>query len=428
MLLPKTPYISSPSSMVLEEVIRSKYELIDKIGEGTYGTVYKAINLNTDKPVAIKKINHQQDYGLRCLIEPLVMSSIKHKNIVHANEIITHSSFTCMVMDLAKDDLYNYIKLHPSTLDLLQRIQWVWELCQALACLHQNDIIHGDIKAANCLIMEDKSMKLCDFTLSIFSPKNKLNTHTVCTFTHRPPEILMDYSWDKSVDIWALGCTIYEIIYGKTLFQYQGDPSKQTEDSTLNSKMILCLKDWGKLNNQSIDYLSIPIKKNIKYISPNLRFKDEPEYYAINDLILSMLQLDPANRPSIFHILSHPVFRYTFQLFPYKTVEFLTSTTNELLNYDSFIQSCLIPKDIIDLVYKLIYYIIQEKCVYISESKNSLFIWTCIFIIAKITHQPMHQSPPYPWSEIVSMENYLITQLHYEIPFCSLQYNTYDYN
>lgn len=418
--LPKTPHVNtSPSSRMLEEVIKDKYELIDKIGSGSYGIIYRAINLHTDKHVALKVIHHSSEYGLRCLIEPIIMTSIKHKHLINASEILTHPNFTCIVMDLGSHDLYNYIKLHPSTLNLNQRIQWCWELTQGVASLHANDIIHGDLKSSNCLIMPDKSLKLIDYSMSVFmASKEQKNTHIISTFTHRASEVFMGNSWGKAADVWSLGCTLYEIIYGRVLFPYQGDQTGQKKEEAYTGKMLQCLKEWGKITNQNTEF--IPSQKNIKYISVNSKFKDETLYQPINDLILQMLVLNPEERPTIFNCLAHPVFQYNYQVFPYKTIDFITSSSNEIMKYEALIsQSC--PKNLSDMVGKLVYYIVEEKGIYIEEKKEDLFIWTVIFIVAKITHQPMQLTPPFSWTDMIQMEQNIIHKIKWIIPFMDLK-------
>ena len=411
---------SSISSTAFEDFISEKYQLLDRIGEGTYGQVYKAVSLATSSHVAIKRIPHVKDYGLRCAIEPFIMSSITHKNILPASEIISHPSFTCIVMPCAKDDVFNYIKTHPSTLSLDQRLKWCWDVCQGLACLHQNNIIHGDIKSCNCMIMQDMTLKLGDFTLSVLDCyRNQTHTHNACTFTHRPPEIMLNLPWEKSIDIWALGCTLYEIIYGKILFPYQGDPSKNNgsvDDDLLITKMLMCYKDWGVTTNQPVGYLKFASKRSIKYLMPVNQFKDEPLYYAINDLILTCLQLDPQERPTMQSILKHSAFNKHFNIYQYSCYhrkEITIPTWTVMAELDDALKSCsdfLHPqvKDLFLSVYQLEFNI---------SLSLQLIAWVCVFMIVKITHNSLSLIPPFSWTEINNAEQVISKQLHWKFPF-----------
>ena len=413
------PYISSPSTTAFEDLIKNSYELVDKIGEGTYGSVYKAINQKGES-VAIKKISHIKDYGLRCNIEPFIMSSLSHKHLIHCQEIITHSSFTCIVMPLAKEDIFNYIKTHPSTLSFDQRIKWCWQLIQAVACLHQNNIIHGDIKSSNCLVMPDMSLKLTDFTLSIIDWKKQSHTHTVCTFTHRPPELFLNQPWSSSIDIWSLGCTLYEIIYGKIIFASQGDD--KTEEHQLNAKMLLCYRDWANQTHQTLSssYNACITKKNLKYIGPSHKFRDEPLYASVNDLILSMLRINPCERPSIFECMTHSAFYPTMSIYPYSLnpCGIISYTKNSPIPFELKEAVAVCPSYVHPLIIEFFYYIDSFHDLTIDRKLKA---WVAVFIIVKLVHLSITSIPPYSWTEMINTELLISTRMKWQFPMCILK-------
>lgn len=403
-------YANSPSTSLVEELIQPKYQLIDKIGEGTYGTVYKAINTELDQQVAIKKLNHFSNYGLRFLIEPYLMSTFRHPCLLDCEEILTHESFTCLVMQLGKDDLCNYLRSHPSTVSFEQKITWAWQLCQGIACLHQNNIIHGDIKPSNCMIMKDLSLRLGDFNMSVLTFPNQTYSHTVCTFSHRPPEVFLTHSWDSSIDTWGLGCTIYELMYGKLLFPYQGDvDAMHRDDELVISKMLLSQRDWSVSTGQTSNMFP-HIKKSIKYIQPS-RLKLEPEYTEINDLIVKLTQVDPKQRISIYQALNHSVFKQNKVL--HTCIIAMPDTMS--------VEAVIIPMELQDVYpsklshfIKYLYQLINLGGVRVQN--NLLLWWVCMFMTCKMTHMKLLQTPPFQWTEIIQLEQQISKQLNWRIP------------
>src|SRR5207249_1559942 len=118
-------------------------------------------------------------------------------------------------------------------------LKWSFGLCQGLWCLHENDIIHGDVKGSNVLLYKDDNVKLTDFNVSIklWHP-HETRTDRVGTMTHTCLEMLKKVEWSKPVDIWSLGCTLYEIAFGKLLFVSQNYGQKK-EDKERDFKILL---------------------------------------------------------------------------------------------------------------------------------------------------------------------------------------------
>ena len=224
-----------------EPEIGSKIHIFEseKLGEGSYGSVYRCCNENGNC-FAVKCIK-SNDTGIPNILETSIMKTIFHPNLNTAVHIHTSPSETHIFQKLAKTDLSRYTRKNKKNISFSTLKRWSFEIVQGLACLHRQNIVHADIKASNVLLFEDKSVKLGDFTLSVlvkdsyssisknqhsFSANNtqprKKFTHKVCTYSHRPPECWFDQGWSYPLDIWSLGCTLFEIAYGKLLFPSQG--------------------------------------------------------------------------------------------------------------------------------------------------------------------------------------------------------------
>jgi serine/threonine protein kinase len=279
--------------------------IVNEIGKGAYGQVYECLT-NENLSVAVKRISFDK-YGIRCLNEATIMSSIKHNHIAFSQNTYSDDSAIYIVSQKAKTDLNKWTRKSKkgNIPDSKTLLQWSRALVSALSCLHSQGIIHCDMKASNVLYYGKSDIRLNDFTLSIVRHnQNKKYTHNICTSTHRPYEVWSGSQWNEKVDIWGLGCTLFEIAYGQLLFPYQGGTN--IPDEEIKKRMINCLLDWNNrgpvIQSNSLgqpnsnDYLT--------FIIPEEFLK--PENNLFNSFIMSMLAVLPEDRPSIFELQKHP--------------------------------------------------------------------------------------------------------------------------
>jgi len=310
--------ISGNDHMIAGDIGYS-FIISDKLlGHGSYGDVFLATDENY-KQVAVKCCDIDGT-GIPNILEASIMGSIVHPYLNRALRIQASDTKLYIIQELAQTDLAQYTRRdkgnHKPSIDEL--IKWCFWLVQAVSALHNEDIIHADIKASNILLYSDGSIRLTDYTLATkkWSPDEKF-IHNVCTCTHRPLECLMKRQWDKSLDIWCLGCTFYEIAYGELLFRYQGileadQNIKDTEAKVrLRNRSANAIIDWSSRGpNPPTSYEIIGTTQYpIDYI-PFTFCSDysRPEMSIFNDLICRMLTVDPLRRPTIGEIICHPFF------------------------------------------------------------------------------------------------------------------------
>jgi serine/threonine protein kinase len=363
--------------------------VVTEIGKGAYGQVYECQTAD-GRTVAVKRIPFDK-YGIRCLNEATIMCSIKHPYIANAQNVVTDEGSIYIVSQKAKTDLNRWTRKTkkgntPSTNTLAF---WSKALVSALSCLHSQGIIHCDMKASNVLFFSKNDIRLNDFTLSVVRHfSNKKYTHNICTSTHRPFEVWNDQSWNEKVDIWGLGCTLFEIAYGQLLFPYQGG-NNITDDET-KRRMLDCLLDWGLRGPVKGRTFGSPKEKNF------LPFELPPEFFLpenklFNTFILQMLTLDPDERPSVFELQKHAYLNQNNHNF--KKVSFLVYST------ESHIQ---VPKE--SLTVKLYQFLSREvydfmielysrsyglKVVEDLQLTDPLRIALCILISCKLLKQPL---------------------------------------
>jgi len=354
------------------------------LGKGSYGMVYSVIDENNEE-YAIKQCKVGRD-GIPSILEPSIMSSIIHPSINNAIDIYCSNNHIYILTLKAQSDLGKYVRTNRDT-DMNILINWCYQITTAVACLHSQGIIHCDIKAGNVLLFEGNA-KLTDFTLSV--KKNKINqefNHSVCTCTHRPLECLLSKPWDESLDIWSLGCTFFEIIYGKSLFTYQGELTKQEEDEHDEKTLKIrqkrrtanCIMDWdNEINGASHKLWDINFKKYSLPINN----------YGINKLILKMLNTDPKKRPAIIEIMNDKIFD-VYRSDKYINFDIITPSScskseiceNDINEIKSFADSIEeeVDSQVIRKAFK-----IYKRAYSLQGIDNEVKFKTCLYIASKI--------------------------------------------
>lgn len=204
----------------------NNYQKIEKIGEGTYGVVYKAIYKPDNANVALKKIRLEgEEDGIpsTSLREISVLRELTHPNIVKLIDVIMDATKIYLVFEFLYMDLKKYIddqKNQGSRIDIDLTTSYVFQLCQSLQFCHSRRIIHRDLKPQNLLIDKQGIIKLADFGLArAFNIPMRAYTHEVVTMWYRAPEILLGKQrYGCAVDMWSLGCIFSEMLTNYPLF------------------------------------------------------------------------------------------------------------------------------------------------------------------------------------------------------------------
>ncbi len=197
-------------------LMKDKIQKLKTLGEGSYSKVYK-VRYSSSMIYAMKK-GHKEQEGLSFsyIREISILTVTNHKNIISLKGINPDNEQ--LFMECMNMDLNTYIHDNPS-----QNIQIkiTKDLCEGLAYLHDLGIMHRDIKPGNILISgvnDNITAKYADFGISRMITSGKNISDGVCTLWYRPPEVLLGDKYDQRVDIWALGCSLYQMFTRKPLF------------------------------------------------------------------------------------------------------------------------------------------------------------------------------------------------------------------
>ncbi len=283
----------------------SKLILSSKIGAGGFSIVYDG--LYNGIRVAIKKIANFETVPY--LMELSIMSGFKKQELNFSINIISNGESAYIIQQLAITDLRRYLKTN--FISIRNKKFGIRSVVKGIRYLHLNNIVHCDIKPSNILVYSNNNIiqwKLADFGISKFiGSKSKIS----CTSLYRPREAWDDTIVDVTMDYWSLGCTIYQIIYEKLLFQNQKTIYINLKPRGTNLKPRISIINTNKnhlkeryllaINEFNNKFYNTPIiKSKVDYNSPNIEMIEEDNNLGLLDL----LNPDPEKR-SIKQLLLH---------------------------------------------------------------------------------------------------------------------------
>lgn len=316
-----------------------RYQTMKKIGEGTYGVVYKAKDRVTGEIIALKKIRLEaEDEGIpsTAIREISLLKELQHPNIVRLYDVVHTEHKLTLVFEFLDQDLKKYLDVCDSGLDLPILKSFLFQLltgvsilfCHGLYSLsyynhfvrsnhflifypqvaycHHHRVLHRDLKPPNLLINREGQLKLADFGLArAFGIPVRSYTHEVVTLWYRAPDILMaSRRYSTPVDMWSIGCIFAEMVLGRPLFS--GVSEADQLDKIFRLLGTVRVRDYPgieELPEYSPDVLPQypPPRGGIGSLVPTLDASGV-------DLLNKMLQYDPSKRITAQGALEHPFF------------------------------------------------------------------------------------------------------------------------
>ncbi|KAG7273765.1 hypothetical protein CRUP_003265 [Coryphaenoides rupestris] len=295
----------------------SKYEKLAKIGQGTFGEVFKAKHRQSTKKVALKKVlmeNEKEGFPITALREIKILQLLKHENVVNLIEICRtkatpfnrYKGNIYLVFDFCEHDLAGLLSNANVKFTLAEIKKVMQMLLNGLYYIHRNKILHRDMKAANVLITRDGVLKLADFGLArAFSlAKNSQGnryTNRVVTLWYRPPELLLgERDYGPPIDLWGAGCIMAEMWTRSPIMQGNTEQHQLTLISQLNTV-------WPEVDKKYELYQKMELPKGQKRKVKERLKAYVKDAYAL-DLIDKLLVLDPVQRIDSDDALNHDFF------------------------------------------------------------------------------------------------------------------------
>ncbi|BDD59177.1 negative regulator of the PHO system [Monascus purpureus] len=283
---PRPQSYSSYSGTALQQAARtmdkahhpSSFQQLEKLGEGTYATVFKGRNRQTGELVALKEIHLDSEEGTpsTAIREISLMKELKHESILSLYDVIHTENKLMLVFEYMDEDLKRYMdtRRERGQLDPLTIKSFVHQLLKGIAFCHENRVLHRDLKPQNLLINKKGQLKLGDFGLArAFGIPVNTFSNEVVTLWYRAPDVLLgSRTYNTSIDIWSAGCIMAEMYTGRPLF-----PGTTNEDQ---------LQKIFRL-------MGTPSERSWPGISQLPEYKPNFHVYATQDLGLILPQIDP---------------------------------------------------------------------------------------------------------------------------------------
>ncbi|KAG7563537.1 Protein kinase domain [Arabidopsis suecica] len=320
------------------ELLDGRYEVIATHGKGVFSTVVRAKDLKAGpaepEEVAIKIIRNNETMHKAGKIEVQILKKLAgadredRRHCVRFLSSFKYRNHLCLVFESLHLNLREVLKKFGRNIGLqLSAVRaYSKQLFIALKHLKNCGVLHCDIKPDNMLVNEGKNvLKLCDFGNAMFAGKNEVTPYLVSRF-YRSPEIILGLTYDHPLDIWSVGCCLYELYSGKVLFPGATNNDMLRLHMELKGPFPKKMLRKGAFIDQHFDHdlnfyateEDTVSGKLIKRMIVNVKPKDfgsiikgypgeDPKMLAhFRDLLDKMFILDPERRLTVSQALAHP--------------------------------------------------------------------------------------------------------------------------
>ncbi|XP_046545664.1 serine/threonine-protein kinase 36-like isoform X1 [Haliotis rubra] len=284
-----------------------KYELLKKIGGGSYGVVYKGRRRdNKDKVCALKYIpkNVTEKHIKDARNEIHILKRLRHPHIVQMLDSFETDKHIVLVFEYAVKELFKAMRSEPKGKFKEEKVREIsCQICSGLYYLHSEKVLHRDLKPQNILVTQGNIIKICDFGFARMMEEKYYARTIQGTLIYMAPELFGHEAfvhYTEKVDIWALGCIIYELFVGKRLFETKSLkalcklhrnvelPKKMSSKLTdLLQRLLVCDQhsrlNWPNILNHPWFKTGIPVSeadlaRESPYTKPEIGVKKRQEH------------------------------------------------------------------------------------------------------------------------------------------------------
>ena len=201
------------------------YETVRVVGNGSFGVVFQATQLETGDTVAIKKVLQDKRFKNR---ELQIMKMMDHVNVVRLKHCFystndAREGYLNLVLEFVPDTVHRIGKHYSKSAQRVPSLYvklYTYQMARALANIHKSGVCHRDIKPQNLLVdTTTHQLKLCDFGSAKVLRPDEPNISYICSRYYRAPELIFGATqYTTAIDMWSLGCVMAELILGSPLF------------------------------------------------------------------------------------------------------------------------------------------------------------------------------------------------------------------
>eukprot|EP00002_Diphylleia_rotans_P029357 TRINITY_DN5973_c0_g1_i3.p1 TRINITY_DN5973_c0_g1~~TRINITY_DN5973_c0_g1_i3.p1 ORF type:complete len:713 (-),score=178.54 TRINITY_DN5973_c0_g1_i3:100-2238(-) len=306
-------------------VVASRYQILEYIGSAAFSRAVKCIDLQTGYLVCLKIIRNNKSFIDQTFDEFKILCRLNEMDpecvypIVRCVDCFYYKEHLFLVTELLKSNLYELFTYHQEsgypnyfTIPRLRRI--TRQLLAALHFVHSIDLIHCDLKPENILMQSISrcAIKLIDFGSSCYTAD--FHTSYVQSRSYRAPEVVLGCAYGKKADIWSLGCILAELYTGYVLFQNISLSTMMTRIVSVLGPLPVRLVAEGKhtqriINENGTFYEHRSQGTELKLLLPkktSLAHRLRSPTNTFYDFVKSLLELDPATRPTAAEAMAHP--------------------------------------------------------------------------------------------------------------------------
>ncbi|XP_059084514.1 dual specificity protein kinase CLK2-like [Tigriopus californicus] len=323
-------------------VIQNRFKILSTLGEGTFGKVVKVKDLYKNEVVALKIIKNVKKYREAAKLEINVLEKLAKYDpngkyrCVQLLDWFDYHGHMCLAFEMLGSSVFDFLKDNNYEPYPIQQVrQMAYELCYAVKFMHDNRLTHTDLKPENILFfdsshdmtfdakrkqdirhLKNAEIRLIDFGSATFDHEH--HSTIVSTRHYRAPEVILELGWTQPCDVWSVGCIIFELALGITLFQTHDNkehlammerilgplPERMVARTRVKyfSHGRLC---WDEKSSAG-RYVREHCKPLHRYIPKNST--DIEDWEDMFDLIKKMLIYDPERRLTLREALRHAFF------------------------------------------------------------------------------------------------------------------------
>ncbi|KAL4217697.1 Dual specificity protein kinase clk2 [Mactra antiquata] len=329
------------------DFLQARYEVISTLGEGTFGKVVEvkdvhrpSVQMRSNDHVALKIIKNVEKYREAAKLEINVLEKLRDKDptgkklCVQMLDWFDYHGHMCLAFNMLGLSVFDFLKENnyiPYDLDQVRHISY--QLCYAVQFLHENNLTHTDLKPENILFVnsdfdvtfnpkkkrderhiKNTDIRLIDFGSATFDHEH--HSTIVSTRHYRAPEVILELGWSQPCDVWSIGCIMFELYTGFTLFQTHDNKEHLAMMERILGSLPYRMTKKTKTNFFWHGRLEWdPTTSSGRYVRENCRplyhyLKDKgPEHLLLFDLIEKMLDYDPASRICMKEAKRHQFFQ-----------------------------------------------------------------------------------------------------------------------
>ncbi|KAI4489774.1 hypothetical protein M0804_003956 [Polistes exclamans] len=321
------------------DILANRYKVLATLGEGTFGKVVKVKDLQMDHVMALKIIKNVEKYREAAKLEINALEKIAAKDpeghhlCVKMLDWFNYHGHMCIAFEMLGLSVFDFLRdnnYQPYPLEHVRHMGY--QLCYAVKFLHDNKLTHTDLKPENILFVDSDydstynnkkrkdvrrvkrtDIRLIDFGSATFDHEH--HSTIVSTRHYRAPEVILELGWNQPCDVWSIGCILFELYLGITLFQTHDNREHlammERILGTIPHRMARKTKTkyfyYGKLDWDDKSSAGRYVRDNCKPLYRYL-LSDDEEHRQLFDLIKRMLEYEPSIRIALKDALQHPFF------------------------------------------------------------------------------------------------------------------------